>query len=803
MSTQPENPQFLQPDHPPEWRDDDFQIASDTTTEGPGFFRRAKVYFLAIFGIGQKMGFGGQADSPDLDAGDVEIQPFAIGQGESWFRGKKRELAESPEFDSFDMGPLSSPSAAQTDDLNDLDVAQNSVFNSFDSDEEPETPGRKSISLEQHGDDFQIASKQDPYHFDEPVVSEPLISPHLGPETDPEDVEVASSKRMTSAPAFAEPSEIEPSLAQPSDPEAYEAGSVNTRRYFGDQIQEQIGDLVDRLDISNQALEQGALQVDPENAQDIVEVGQADGEFRKPLLGLILVVVRQVIRWAIGIPWRSISQTGGILEQPRSRLEPILVGLPALVMAFMAYKSVIYLNTSDLLRERNYYRRLSADLLTTSDWSGAELAIRRACMAANTPENLWQYSQVMILAPDSETRLRGRRLIMKLAAPNGDNYPEAHIFLARELISKTDLKVEQVPEFIELVQSHLRLAIASDPNRLDAVEMLLDLLMTMGDDSEVQRLLVPRLERWPVGHYYLARLAFNKGDRVNQQISAAFAANYFESIPRLLEQSLKDRERYLLCLALAGQWKKAEPIVDDWYKRLDDEKSIQFWKNKFLSIRTIEKLDFPVSDSRPLIDECLKELEKDPKNKDLWNVMTQFADRQPAYGDSIYKSACKIIAANPSALDSESYMIWGNIARKRRANSDAREFQLQSVILNPGNIIAANNLANLFYKEEPKDYQRALKLIESVLKVEPNNPIYLETRGQIFALLGQDERAIDDLTNALTSFPNIPEIHETLSRLLRRKGSIDLALRHENRLTELRRDNPNPLFPGQIAPKPR
>ena len=230
MSTQPENPQFLRPDHPPEWRDDDFQIASDTTTEESGFFSRAKAYFLAIFGIGQKTGFGGQADSPDLDSGDVEIQPFAIGQGESWFRGKKWEQAESPEFDSFDLGPLSGPSAAQTEDLNDLDVAQNSAFNSFDSDEEPETPGLNSISLEQHGDDFQIASKQDPYHFDEPVVSDPLISPHLGPETDPEDVEVASSKRMASASVFAEPSEIEPSSAQPSDPEAYEAGSVNTRR---------------------------------------------------------------------------------------------------------------------------------------------------------------------------------------------------------------------------------------------------------------------------------------------------------------------------------------------------------------------------------------------------------------------------------------------------------------------------------------------------------------------------------------------------------------------------------------------
>jgi tetratricopeptide (TPR) repeat protein len=199
----------------------------------------------------------------------------------------------------------------------------------------------------------------------------------------------------------------------------------------------------------------------------------------------------------------------------------------------------------------------------------------------------------------------------------------------------------------------------------------------------------------------------------------------------------------------------------------------------------------------------LIELAKDPKNSDLWNVVSQYADRQPAYGDSVYRSARKIIGANLATFDSEGFMIWGNIARKRRINNDARYFLEQSIKLKSDNVIAANNLANILYKEEPKDFQKALTLIEMVLRLEPNNPIYLETRGQILALLGEDDRAIDDLTRSLSSFPNVPEIHETLSRLLRRKGSIELALRHESRLTELRNNIPNQNQSGQLVPKPR
>lgn len=814
MSTNPKSSQSLDPEHPPEWRDDEFQIASAADEKSDeSFFSHIKVFVYHLFGMEYNVRTDRRTDSSFGLADDEDLQQFAIGDGESRVSRKNRKVEFDNDlehdFASERIRPTGRLGAASVDEQDDLRVAETSKYSHFEPEEDLQTPQLVVDTPESSADDFRIATDRAKLDFAEQIVEEPARFKRTEAEVDPEpdDMQVATAKRMASTPIFSDAVTSDTGAYHSGDEEMLQAASVETRRHFGEQIHDQLGDLVDRLDITNQAMEFGDIDQPLSNNDDsgiAEERSDASDQIRqKNLMALIVRGFIRLFRWLIGIPWRIVSQTGGIQEQSRLKLEPLIAGIPAIIMTMMAYKSVVFLNTSDLLRERNYYLRKSNNMLASSQWEGAHLAMRRACLAANTPANLWQYAQLMLQAPDTGTRLKGRRLVLKLAAHDGDNLPDAHIFLAKELINRKDLQIEQVPEFIELVQNHLRSALSVAPDRLDAVEMLLDLLMTLRDDKEVQRLLVPRLERWPVGHYYLAKLAFNKGDRVNQQISATFAANYYESIPKLLEQSLKDRERYLMCLALAGQWGKAQPILDEWYKRLDDASAIKDWKNRFLAIRTIEKIEYPVKDSTPLISECLIELAKDPKNSDLWNVVSQYADRQPAYGDSVYRSARKIIGANLAALDSEGFMIWGNIARKRRINNDARYFLEQSIKLKPDNVIAANNLANILYKEEPKDYQRALVLIEMVLRFEPNNPIYLETRGQIFALLGQDDRAIDDLTRSLSSFPNVPEIHETLSRLLRRKGSIELALRHESRLTELRRNVPNQNQSGQLVPKPR
>lgn len=647
-------------------------------------------------------------------------------------------------------------------------------------------------------DDFEIADKRNSKTFatlasEMPAVPEPEHLPFL------DDVAVSDkgfAATSTNAPAMVP---IDHVNARPKESDEFQTASISRRQSFTETIQDQIEDLAARLDVSGKVLNSERVDELPPTDDLSLKIGNTEKKQSAPRsLSRILQLFFRILA---GLPVRCLSQTGPLQEQTRPRWEPVLAAIPAVYLSLIAYSTVIYYNTSDLLRERNHFNRISDERLANQDWVGAELAIRRACLTSNAASNLWKYSQVLVRSPNQADRYKGIALVSRLASPEYDNLADAHIFLAKEFLKTRELKVEDVPRYLSLVQNHLRTALATEPNRLDALEMLLDLLMTIEDEAEVERLVAPRVGQWPLGYYYLSRISFSRGDRINQKIQAGFSVKYYESVPKLLLESAKDRERYMLSLALAGQWEKAEPIMNDWLKSLEGEDSIANWKNRFLAIRMMEQLDLPPTETSADVASLISTLEKSPGNHDLWNVLSRYVDRKSQDQMKFFASAMQLIDRHPDALDSDDYMLWGNIARKWGRNAESRKLLEKSVALNPINVIAANNLANILYKEAPKDYNRALDLIEGVLVIEPKNPIYLETRGQILAILGHDARAIDDLTSSLNTFPDVPEIHETLGKLLRRTGRTELAMSHERRLKQLRENPTSRIQSGQIIPK--
>jgi hypothetical protein len=182
---------------------------------------------------------------------------------------------------------------------------------------------------------------------------------------------------MAATPIFSDAVTSDTGAYHSGDEEMLQAASVETRRHFGEQIHDQLGDLVDRLDITNQAMEFGDIDQPLSNNDDsgiAEERSDASDQIRqKNLMALIVRGFIRLFRWLIGIPWRIVSQTGGIQEQSRLKLEPLIAGIPAIIMTMMAYKSVVFLNTSDLLRERNYYLRKSNKTLASRPCSASRL----------------------------------------------------------------------------------------------------------------------------------------------------------------------------------------------------------------------------------------------------------------------------------------------------------------------------------------------------------------------------------------------------------------------------------------------
>ncbi len=98
---------------------------------------------------------------------------------------------------------------------------------------------------------------------------------------------------------------------------------------------------------------------------------------------------------------------------------------------------------------------------------------------------------------------------------------------------------------------------------------------------------------------------------------------------------------------------------------------------------------------------------------------------------------------------------------------------------NPNNLVVLNNLAwSLF---ESKD-NRALTFAEQALKLNPDNPAVIDTLGWILVRLGQTERGIKLLQQALTKTPDAADIQFHLASAFAQSGDRARALSEVERL---------------------
>ncbi|MFM7129521.1 MAG: tetratricopeptide repeat protein [bacterium] len=755
--------------------DDDFEIASETGMESEqsrGILRSVKLFLQSITGkISKKTDH--LNDSSFGDSAGFEISPKGATFSEADdFQEDSRDF----EIASSTSGNQSGPASNADDDYAIASKSGTALFSDIDE-QSPDS----MVSIEPPQDDFVVLSdkKSSQNLFHEHITVDQV-------EIIRDEFEIAeNSKFSTNETAGVDESEFTSQSAGESpfddfgtdDPERQKLRSV---------LQEQLSEFMANMDkVHDDFQDDGpGMPAGMTGKEDGLTAASVSDQ-RPSFVPLIASGFLRIFKWLTKLPLRALSDSGPLSESKRSRIEPLFLGLPALCLLVSIYLTQIRFQTKNLLSESAKYSKLTSQKLKSGDFQAALLAARQLCSKSKTPANLWRLSEVLLTSKQPAGQSRAIELIRSLAAPENGDFADAHLFLARKAWNSEAMKVEEVPGLLNQVKFHLRSGLTAEPNRVDLLEMLLDLLMTTGEFPEVIRLATPRLETWPTGYYYLARVAFKQGDRLNQEIYAKFIVNRYESLSGVIAESTEDRERYLICLALSGQWSKAEPLLNDWLRELDGEKAVLFWKNRFLAIKALSLLEAKPADYQSVVNDVINAIAKSPDNQELWNALTRFADKKSPLSDQFYREGIRLIGKNKKVLDSTELMIWGNLARKKNEPIVSRELLEESVRRNPENIIATNNLANLLYKIEPKDPARALKLIDKVVQSEPDNLIFIETRGQILAALGQDNQAISDLTRSLSAFPEVGEIHETLIRLYHKNGQTDLARIHEKRLREI------------------
>ncbi len=108
-------------------------------------------------------------------------------------------------------------------------------------------------------------------------------------------------------------------------------------------------------------------------------------------------------------------------------------------------------------------------------------------------------------------------------------------------------------------------------------------------------------------------------------------------------------------------------------------------------------------------------------------------------------------------------------------------FELASS-LNPGFKVIGNNLAMAIasVSTDRAELEKALVMINELLQQEPDNPFFLDTRGHVFAKLGQFKEAVSDFERSLPNARDKNSSHVKLADLYARLGMNDLASEHRS-----------------------
>jgi tetratricopeptide (TPR) repeat protein len=513
-------------------------------------------------------------------------------------------------------------------------------------------------------------------------------------------------------------------------------------------------------------------------------------------------LVFRFLGWLISIPKRCLTSEGDLFEQRRLKLEPILASLPAIGLALSFVVLIVRVSGVDKIESSRRFLNHSIAQTKAGDRNAAMIAAMRACEENSTPRKLYNYASIFAVSENRETAIHGLRLLRFLASPAGGNQADAHLFIADSIFSRLGNDPANLNSNFQYYLSELRAGFEAEPSRYDILERLAEGLLKVGDFSALTGILTPNLEFWPFGHYFLAQSAFARGDDILQKSHALAMVRFLRGSPAELELERKNRIRFVVSLALAGEFGEAESYLSKMAESPNSDPDVNSLGEQVRLIRTIARInEFPSGSDQDI---------------EVLGAQLMLEDLSPGYVTAIQRQLIRKGPLRPALLllcdrlhdarkakfNAEDYVFWASILRQNQKNDQAREFLENAVRISPNHDVAANNLANLLYKLKPYDLERALTLVDGVVQRNPKSITFVETRGQILARLGRNEEAIAELTRCLESFPNVPEIHETLAKCHKLVGNTALADAHMARFETLTAKPAPGTNSGSDAAKP-
>ncbi|MCY2937178.1 MAG: tetratricopeptide repeat protein [Planctomycetota bacterium] len=474
----------------------------------------------------------------------------------------------------------------------------------------------------------------------------------------------------------------------------------------------------------------------------------------------------------------------------------LLAATPAVGVALLGASAV----TLDRIGppETAFYRTQSVKAQQEGNLDGQRLCLET--LNRLEPDNSQWMLELAYVLEQLEKNEKAAVLWVALAPPDKPGYAPAQTEHARRILERLvrNPPPDQTSQLnvYRLVDLHIRQGLRARPGDPELSIMLADLLLAENKSQEAQAFLeaVPESGRTPQIKSRLAALIFPKDKFKAQEMLTAQGE-------KLINEGKKDPGNLRLQRAMADtQMVRGDLVgaVTTW-SLLRENATTELRKNEGTSrliqmhIERIDQLwNAPTRDYGAITALIKSGLDVEPRSRPILQRLVKLADfaaSAPLPDDATAKekleSSRKLARERLEAMlakgvspDIIHLLLAADYHVARRDQMARLHFDL-AYRANPNDIGVANNLAWYLAHYSPRDFDRAIALVNSAIEKQSTNGSFIETRGQIYARMGQFREAITDLEQSLTILGQRRSIHNTLMECYEGLGEPDLAKKHK------------------------
>ena len=494
------------------------------------------------------------------------------------------------------------------------------------------------------------------------------------------------------------------------------------------------------------------------------------------VVGWPLRVVRRVARVATALlqsmlrvvvfPFRLLAAMRG-----HRQWRHLLFGMPAVVgLVTMAVVAVrVELQASVLLEA---YDREALLAFQAENWEKSELMYDRLLLLADADRPRANYNLGIVLEKQGEME-RAFAIMREIAPADTGGFAQAHRWLAEKARQKPGtLRSEEARQVVRKHYEHARIRFPRDPTIHYG---LAQCYIAAGVVSKASESLLAAARLAPEYYFPLGLWQHRINQRERAAVSFEQASTYYASVVAREPENASARLRWASCQTNLGKPRESLRILAEG-GQLD--KSVDFAPAMAHACLYI----FDHMDGTQVVDhrarlawlhQALSHVSNFPP------ALTRLAAYAVGQADEEVAEMLEVLLATGADVAFVHFV--AGIRSWETGNQDKSLFHFSRAYkLDPKMLAIGNNLAWVLCQQEHPDLERALKVIESVLRVNDDNPSHRDTRGQILVKLSRWEEALDDLEFALRSpkLSSDKQLHQALADAYEGLGQESLAAKH-------------------------